>query len=329
MSDDDSQLFSFLGKFFVPSVYYMKINNEKTDIEAIRSLLKKNLPTYEPGNPGNPGSGFEVINIDFDIDLLKNDLEILEIAKKTIIIGYILEKWSKKRVFKDGSWIREDQRSVIENYLFWHVPNICIIRGSKFGDDRLRQEVGVHVAPFSSFEKRLTFDPDFFVWLVWKKRCQENLESDMKIGFMKDLGTTGDEDLMGGEVEARKSLDATKSLPILICLLHGKRLSNCEVSFDINNRFGTLKVNSNGRIEVIQSLGDLKYKTSIERAFLGYYFINRLQKLYEKWKKLNLDLRYPPDTFFHELVSFCKEEGIGIYSNVTELIDEYERKRTE
>ncbi len=173
------------------------------------------------------------------------------------------------------------------------------------------------------------FDSDFLLWIIMNFRNRNfELDDNFRILKLSDLSTAGDErgDYIGRKISTEKSINVSQSIPMLFTLLSGREPIYCKFAFIIDDYSGTIKISNDGKISILHSFGILKLVSPIERIIISLHFVLRLVDLYEKWKNLELNLKYPSREDFLNIIHDCREMGMRFY-DIQDIIEKYRRKR--
>ena len=329
MSNEEEEEIEFpiIGNFNIPIIYPVNIENQ--DLDIIENL---ELPHYQDGvgNALNPSKGYYIHQDLEPTEFINGHTELKEIFENLTLIDFIIDNYGNISRYVEGKIIKEPRRLGVRiNNIFWVQPDLLIIRGSKktaeiFKDsfeNIFRRDI-VLGAPYQ-------FDPWFFIWLIYNFRNNTpEVDDDFFIELMLDMTVEGlVEDLTGQYAIAKKSLDVSRSLIILIPLLEKKFPSDVKLGINVNNLTAVIKINKNGRILIYQSRGISKELTRLERTIVGCLILRKLINLYQKWKRLSTKEKIPPPEFIDNISQELTNKGVEITSNVADTKNLYIEKR--
>lgn len=325
--EEEEVEFPITGNFNIPIIYPVNIENQDLDINE-----NLELPQYQDGvgNALNPSKGYYIHQDLEPTEFINKHTELKEIFDNFTLIDFIVDNYGNTSRYIEGKIIKEQRRLGVRiNNIFWVQPDLLIIRGSK-------KTAKIFKASFENIFRRdillgapYQFDPWFFVWLIFKYRNKTpEVDDDFFLELMLDMSVEGlVEDLTGQYALAKKSIDVSRSLIILIPLLEKKFPSDVKLGINVNNLTAVIKINKTGRIIIYQSRGISKELNRLERTIVGCLIIRRIINLYQKWKDLSTIEKIPPPEFIDNISQELINKGVEITSNVADTKSMYIEKR--
>lgn len=204
-----------------------------------------------------------------------------------------------------------------EDYLF--------IRGPKSMSEDISEYLQKSIQYGDLYEIR--FDPDFFTWVLYEYINGRKLSSKLNVNLLTDCKVAGDHDSYGEFNRVSGSQDIQDSIPILMGILSGKKITSLGGEF-------ILEGYQNIRADI--SLDSLHVKaghdafagvTDVNRMLLSISFINVVCRCFELWSQLSSEERYPPPQFFEDLRDRLQSSGVDLEFSAGPVIDEYREKR--
>lgn len=319
--------FPITGNFNIPIIYPVNIENQDLDINE-----NLELPHYQEGvgNALNPSKGYYIHQDLEPTEFINEHTELKEIFDNFTLIDFIIDNYGNTSRYIEGKIIKKQRRMGVRiNNIFWIQPDLLIIRGSK-------ETAKIFKNSFENIFRRdillgapYQFDPWFFIWLIFNFRNNTpEVDDDFFIELMLDMSVEGPvEDLTGQYALAKKSLDVSRSLIILIPILEKKFPSDVKLGINVNNLTAMIKIYKNGRILIYQSRGISKVLTRLERTIVGCFIIRRIINLYHKWEVLSTIDKIPPPEFIDVISQELINKGVEITSNVADTKNMYIEKR--
>lgn len=327
-NEEEEYEFPITGKFNIPLIYPVSINNNNLNIyESLERLHNYEAGT---GTAANPSNGYFVHEDLEATEFIDNNPELKEIFDRLILIDFIMDNYGNISRYQDGRIINEQRRTGVKvNNLFWLQPELIIVKGSLkiaqiFKDsfeNTFRREV--------LLGKPYIFDQWFFVWLIFNFRNNNpEIIDNFYLELMLDMIVEGEiEDLDGQYAAAKRSLDVSRSLVILLPLLAKKLPSEIKFGIMVNNLTATIEIHKTGRILIYQKSGILKTLNILDRTILGCFIIKKITELYDYWKDLPNQEKYPPPEFIDDIVHEFNDRGLTITNNVVDTKNMYAEKR--
>jgi hypothetical protein len=350
---EDNDRFDYSGRLVFNGIYsteFLTDEDSEVNREVLRERLAGRLYPYEEGKPGDPGNGYEEINLE---EYAQQGVEegriesreaevLLPIAQDAISQKYIKEKYdTKERVDEEGNSEQTTIRNRLTTYVFWDYPNHIFIKGAQqsaettAADTRtaLTPEVGEGEETLSSDGgapgvrmNGMEFDQHFLLWLVYRDYTGESLANDIQIRRITDGKTEGgdEQDFFGRSNQVGESADIVRSTPFIEAVSQNKKPSMLEGIFTLHPFDLKAKVYDQGKVQLKaqEALGPTQ---SLRRILISLYFLRHFSELYEHWEDMDDSQRFVPPTFIQELHEIAKAEGIHIERSaepiVTELLD--------
>lgn len=287
---------------------------------------------YNGGTPIESDSGLERINFANELKQIDEINEQLErLADQTLSFEFTDEKWVETFGYNEEG---EEQIFYTEEHdnliFFWnYVDGTMMLKGDKQSLNKKSDQLQGSLADDFRMES-IDFDYDFFLWLIFNEYTDGGLSAGSDITIRKitqsetiESNPTDDERI---SVEGKDNL--LHSVVFIAPVLNGKKVDSLQGQFLIGSRQVTAKIGFGGRVHVM--IGDTPMESweDIRRMGTALLFLSELTDLYQTWKNLSPDQKYPPGSFFDDLADEADNEGWRLRFDPEELKQEYERKRT-
>jgi hypothetical protein len=314
------------------------------DPENIHSQLLDDLPSFSRGSPNNQQKGFDEINL-ADIAEIQNtalgedspqviDDELVETAETVIDRRYIWENYvgsgNREFVDEDGNSTNAWIRSTDEAYVYWMYPGFILIQGSQGKVEPTERRINAALGEDVDVEN-LRFDPDFFLWLLYRHTAQgKSISGPISVQSLSSSEVYGDLEQFGHRGRVEDSANIAESLPIIAALLQEMEFRMMEGLFSVNGFSLKIQIQTEGRIHVKVADAIDDAETRLKRVLLALLFVSEFVSLYKKWREdLPPTEQYPPFTFFDDLAGTAARNNAQFTFDVDDLIEYYEKKRGE
>lgn len=350
---EQNDRFDYSGRLVFNGIYSTEIlaeNEEESDKEVLRERLADRLYPYEEGKPGDPGKGYEEIDLEKYAQraveegrLEPREAEVLfPIAEDVISQKYIKEKYdTEEGVDEEGNAEVTTIRNRLTTYVFWDYPDHIFIKGAQQsaettaadtrtaltaeeggGEETLFSDGGAPGVRLNGIE----FDQHFLLWLVYMDHTDGSLANDIQIRRITDGKTEGgdEQDFFGRSNQVGESADIVRSTPFIEAVSQNKKPSMLEGIFRLSPFDLKIKVYDQGKVQ-LKAQEALDPTQPLRRILISLYFLRHFSELYEQWEDMDADQRFVPPTFIQELHRIAEAEGIHIERSVepivTELLD--------
>ncbi|MHA1272183.1 MAG: hypothetical protein ACTSQS_01980, partial [Promethearchaeota archaeon] len=308
--------FPITGPFNIPKIFPVEIINKNIDIN--KSLR---FPIYreQSGTRDNPNKGFYIHKQLESTEFINDHPPLREILKNLIMIDFIIDDYKNISSYKNGKIIKEINRIGVKvNNIFWIKPDLIIVKGSLDTAEKFKESFQNNFRREIILGEPYKFDSWFLLWLIYNYRINNSeVIRDFYLDLMLDMTVEGDIiDIEGQKAAARKSLNVSKSLVILLPLLAKKLPIEIKLGISVNNLAAVIELNIKGRIKIYQTRGIFKDLSNLDRTVLGCFIIKRIIDLYNYWNSLTNSEKIPPPEFIDDIVKECKQRGLEITGNV-------------
>lgn len=322
MAPKEDNAFTYDGHLiFHP--YSTTIRSENEGQTNISKSLSESLPEYSDSNT-EKNKGFKKIHLD---EHYRNRDFSRELDPSSIIaLQFIREEIQSTEAYYDGKRVEVEIPERHSADIYWHYPDYMFFRGAQIDVKEAQSSIRSALFQYVRIEN-IGFEPDFLLWLFYNyfSSLDNNLIDILRI---TNVGLEGSHDLFGAENLVRDSVDAARSVPILLGLLQNKSITSLEADFNHNGDQIRAEI-KRGKVLLKASKGVMTSATDLNRIMTALEFMRNIVKTFKKWQHLAPSQKYPPLDFFKELYDVCKEQGIRIDSPSTEPLREYAAKRGE
>ncbi|GGK56637.1 hypothetical protein [Haloarcula sebkhae] len=333
MAEDERPDFDYSGRLVFNGLRRTVVNHD--DPEDMREELLSDLREFSRGNPHDEKKGFRDLDLSSLVNgqgyVLESDLENL--ASDLIDKEYVWENYegSENREFVDNdgnttsAWLRNTSNA----YVYWDFPDYLLVQGSKDKVEKTLSRVNSSLGEEVKTEE-LDFDSDFFLWLVYRYVDDEvNVPGPISVRRLESSEVMGDQDDYGHRGRVEDSQNIAKSLPIIVAILQEMDFQMIEGMFKVNGYDVTAEIKTSGRIHV-KVAGDVdNAETQLKRALIALFFVDEFVGLYTKWEQMDDTEKYPPFSFFDDLIGAASENNVELEFDLDDLIEDYEDKRGE
>ncbi len=322
----DPTAFEYQGHLIFNGIYQTEIN----DLDFNSRDIFEQLPEYEPGTPTKPARGF--VPTDLKQTASSQDVSdrgLLQAIEDILSFQYTHEKYASQEVVnKDGDTDMAYVRDINDVGVYWSYPDYLFIRGTQpdvqtaIGD--LRGAVGEKIEI-----QELEFDPDFIFWLLYHHYQNKDITDELSVVRLTDAELQGEEaDLFGSHGEIHDSVDVSQSVPVLLGLLRGNKISSISGHFDVLGHYISAEISSAGRVH-IRTQGDIAEANDLDRMIMALSFLQVLTSVYNQWSQKTPQEKYPPVEFFEEIYNTCIDQGVRVSFGLDTVVEEYLSKRGE
>lgn len=321
----DSSSFEYQGQLVFNGIYRTELRDPNFSNREIFELL----PEYEPGTPTKPASGFAPA--DFKQTASKqgvNDIGLLHTIDDIISINYTYEEYNSQEVInEDGDTDMAYVREINDVGVYWSYPDYLFLHGTlhdvQTAIDHLRGVINDKIVI-----EPLDFSHDFIFWLLYQHYQNEDITEEFSVARLTNAELVGESDLFGSHGEIQDSVDVSQSVPVLLGLLRGNKISSISGHFRVLGHYISAEISSSGRVHV-RTKGDIAEANDLERMIMALSFIRVLASTYNKWSQMSPKDKNPPVEFFEDLYETCVDQGVRISFSLDSVIEEYLSKRGE
>lgn len=324
MSSDNGDQFSYEGQLVFNGIHLTNVLDADFDFDYI---IEEQLATYTKGSIERPGRGYHTIPF---ADYVARDpnigRHINELLGDINAFRYLEEKWEYRETELEGE---TDNRPTIQDYStfdgYWAFPNYLFIKADKSKATKAQNLVSQTLNEYLSLQE-IEFSPEFLLWLFSREKNDETVPGEISVNMLTDAEIRGNEpDLFGQHSKVDDSIDITKSAPVLIGVLSQKGLVAIEGVFGLADRFVRARIDSDGRVH-IKADHAISGSSDVERMAISLAFLKQLIDLYQHWKNLDSEHRYPPLEFFTDIYKECQRQGVEVTFSIDDVVDEYRKK---
>ncbi|PSG98468.1 hypothetical protein BRD56_00585 [Thermoplasmatales archaeon SW_10_69_26] len=293
--------------------------------------IGEELSTFGDGTPTNPSKGFRQLDLSEEVDVRVFETEsFAPVVEDMQSFEYIAEDYGTQMEFVTGEGDRQQgrPRSLDRAHIHWHWPDYFFVQGSQSVAEAAAEEIVSELDLDSADVQRFTFDNDFFLWMYKKNHDGDPLSESLDLLKWTDAEATGDLPYLGSSTEVQESEDVGRSIPILVAVLRNMDLASLEGIFEVGSYAMTASIGSQGKVHV-KSEQTVQKASNIARVFLSNLFLHELTNLYENWKTLDPEEKYPHPSFFSSLWDNASEQGANLDMDFDRVVEEYAAKRGE
>jgi len=292
----------------------------------VQWTLQNKLPEYEQGDPTSPGDGFRIANTHellMEMDLINEFPSLNEL----IHINYIWEKYQKRMVYDESEddFVERSTVDISTSDLFWVYPQYFFTRASKQDSNRVRSRMR-SILVNSLRIKNVEFERDFFIWLLHKDYQNKTIDNELRLRRIQSIELAGEVDVFGEQTQFSDFQGS--SAVTLLPLLEGKTPESIEAMFSYSGYDFVANINHN-RIQILASKGSLQESSDLEKMALALSFVTKFTALYDYWKHLPKEERYPPVSMFKEIYREAVEKGYETQGISQSLMEKYRQIRGE
>lgn len=292
----------------------------RTEIEW---TLENKLPEYEQGNPASPGDGFRIANTPELLQQMNSPRDYSNISH-LVHINYVRERYQKKMAYDEDEddFVETSTVEISTSDLFWIYSQYLFIRASKQDCDRVHSRMRSMLVNSLRVDS-LSFERDFFIWLLYKDYQSENINHNLGLRQIQSIQVEGSDGF--GEQQEFSDLRSS-SEAALLPLLEGNTPESIEATFLYQGSDLVVNISRN-RIQVLASRGALQELSDLERMTFALSFVTEFTSLYDQWKHLAKEDKYPPVSFFKEIYRAAVEKGFETEGISQSLIEKYRQVR--
>lgn len=328
MSDpqDPDEKFEYDGRLVFNGIY---IEADSTPFDSKEDLLNE-LTEFTEGSPGEPGFGFEDLQLaDWADRYREMPVELQEVVNDVWDIKYRRETYdlSEDLVDEQGNPVTGFVSDDWSAYLYWYPEEFMILQASKEKlkdlESKLFPTVGRSNFEFERAEKgenaesgdesngegnndgvngdtsHRLFHPEFLQWLVWKYDTTGHANGLELIEF-SDASMSGNLSNFGKTNDVGDSKDITKSHPIIAGMLDDRSFDKLEGIFEVADTEVDTQIWDDGRIRVMAQ-EDVGRASQYERVLITNKFLRELLNVYIEWRSMDPINKYVHPGYFADL----------------------------
>ncbi|MFC5133532.1 hypothetical protein GJ633_00795 [Halorubrum sp. CBA1125] len=287
---------------------------------------------YTEGTPNEPDEGFKQIDTPEKLQMMTELSEKTEkFARGLYALEYVDEDWVETWGYDENA---NEQMYFHPNHdkirIYWdYVNGVMMFKGQK----RLLEQKQTDLLGALSGDMKMdsvSFDFDFFLWILYKQYAGEPLSSDLRVRKIKRASTVADvegsSDNMGvGQV--KDSQNVLRSVLLIAPILSGKQIDGIQGDFILDEHQVTALIEFGGKVHVKVSDNPLSTLSDLRRMGVSLRFLSELINLFDDWEHLDPEDRYPPPSFFDAMADNAEEEGWPPRFDAEDVKARYERKR--
>lgn len=287
-----------------------------------------NFDEYTTGSPNEPQVGFA------EIDLPEKLREMGELSEATEEFAQGLHSFQ----YIDEDWVEQlgydeqgDETMFFlpehdEIRVYWdYVNDVIVFKGGKRLLERKQDDLMAALSDDVGMDP-VTFDFDFFLWILYKQHQGEQLSEEMRVRKITRSSTAAETkgNLGVGRVESN---DVLRSVLLIASVLSGKKIDEIKGDFIMGDYRVEAWIEFGGKVHVTVSDSPLSTLSDLRRMGISLRFLSQIVDLFEDWTRLDLEDRYPPPSFFEEIAENAEEEGWEPRFDLEDVKSRYERKR--
>lgn len=289
-----------------------------------------NFDEYTPGSPNEPHAGFAAIELPEKLRQMRELSEATEkFAQGLHSFRYIDEDWVEQLGYdSDGNeamFFRPDHDEV---RVYWdYVNDVIIFKGGKRLLERKQDDLMAALSDNVEMAT-VTFDFDFFLWILYKQHQGEQLSDDIRVREITRSSTAAETkgNLGVGSVDSNNVL---RSVLLIASVLSGKKINKIKGDFIMGDYRLEALIEFGGKVHIQVTDSPLSTLSNLRRMGIALRFLSQIVNLYDDWKRLDSEERYPPPSFFDEIAENAEEEGWELLFDPEDVKARYERKRQE
>lgn len=320
--------------------------DEIDDREALRERLESKLYQYESGRPGNPGKGYEEINLEelTEVAVEEGRLEgryrdaVLPISKNIISQKYIKETYDTEEIVdEEGTSEARTVRHYITTYLLWDFPDFLFIKGSETSASTTAADTTSALAVgggngslstdgggmLGATLDSVDFDSHFLLWIAYKENLDNFLGNDVHILRISDAETEGgdEQDFFGRTNQVGESANVIRSTPFIEAISQNKKPTMIEGIFSLAPFNLKVKIHNDSKVE-LKAQHALDPQDKLRRMLIALYFLRNFIEMYQQWEDKDAADRFVPPSFIQEMHEIAEAEGIRIERSAEPIISE-------
>lgn len=322
------ELYAYDGWLVFNELFTAKIfsDDDRSAKDVIDSFRE-----YKPGNPKDPGNGYKITDFPEHLrNMGQLSDELYEFSQHLHSFDYVDEDWVEQWGYDaDGNEQLYYQPDHDEVDIFWDADGeVMMLRGDKQLLERKKEDLRSDLSGSIQIES-VSFDFDFFLWVLYKKYKSEQLNSSLRVRKLTRGKTVGNSsDNLGREARVIGSESVLKSVMLIAPLLYGKKIHSIQGSFIIGDRNQIkAEIHHEGKVHVKVTDSPLSGLEDLQRMGLSVWFLSELVHLYIFWENLDPTERYPPESFFDDLADNAEREGWDLQFDPVDVKQEYKLKR--
>lgn len=308
----------------------------KTTVHGVERVSPQEIvgafDEYTPGSPSEPEKGFTQEALPEKLQRMAELNEATEdFAQGLHALRYVDEDWVEQWGYDENA---NEEMYFLPNHdevrIYWdYVNDVMMFKGQKRLLEHKQDDL---IGALSGDVKMdsITFDFDFFLWILYKQYADEPLSSDLRVRKITRGSTVADvsdtTDNMGvGQVE--DSRNVLRSVLLIAPVLSGKRIDSIQGDFILGKHQVRALIEFGGKVHVKVTDSPLSTLSDLRRMGISLRFLSELVNLFDDWEHLKPEERYPPPSFFDAMAQNAEEEGWPPRFDAEDVKARYERKR--
>lgn len=288
-----------------------------------------NFDKYTPGSPKDPESGFEIMPLSEKLQDMGELNEATEsFARGLHSLQYVDEDWVEQWGYdENGNEAMYFHANHDEVRIYWdYVNDVMMFKGQKQLIEQKQDDLVGALSGDIQMDT-VTFDFDFFLWVLYKEYQGEQLTDDLRVrNITRGSTLTETKDNMGaGQVQDSNNI--LRSILLIAPVLSGKKIKQIQGNFILGNHQVKAAIKHGGKVHVKVSDSPLSMLSDLRRMGVSLRFLSKMVNLFQNWERLDPEERYPPPAFFDNMAENAEEEGWGPGFDPDDLKSQYERKR--
>ncbi|AGB37786.1 hypothetical protein [Natronococcus occultus] len=284
---------------------------------------------YSSGSPNEPDSGFEVKELPDKLQQMGELSEATEeFAQGLHALRYVDEDWVEQWGYDEDG---KEEMYFLPNHdeirIYWdYVNDVVAFKGQKQLLKRKQDDLLAALSGDVKLEE-VNFDFDFFLWILYKQYQGEPLSTDLRVRNITRGSTAAETKDNMGAGDVRESNNVLRSVLMIAPILSGKKIDKIQGNFIMGNHQVKAQIEFGGKVHVKVSDSPLSTLSDLRRMGVSLRLLSELVTLFEDWKQLDPEERYPPASFFDDMTDNAEEEGWIARFDPEEVKERYKRKR--
>lgn len=324
--------FTYQGRLVFNGIYKLY----RDDHNFAPEKILENLPGFEKGTPGKPGSGYVISKLS-DVptrgskNAKYNHRGVESVLSDTFLIRYKYEEYESDRGIVNGEEKEIYTRSINEVDIYWTGSDHILVRGSRDNKKKAVSELKRIIGGNIRLHE-VEFDYRFLLWIFYNSYINESLNNRVKIKSLTDAEIRNKTTQPTEIKRFSNSPDVTKSdsvLRDLLATISGKELSMVGGEFHVEDMLISANIDTRSRIH-IKTRHSISDMTDIYRVGTSIFFINTIMDIYDGWSGKERSNKHPPPKFFKDVRSYLSNKGVEVQLSLDDtLIPYYEEKKDE
>lgn len=284
---------------------------------------------YMPGSPNEPADGFELIELPDKLQRMGELSEETEdFARGLHSIQYVDEDWVEQLGYDEyGNETMYFLPNHDEVRIYWdYVNDVMIFKGRKQLLERKQDDLMAAMSGDVKMDS-ISFDFDFFLWILYKQYQEEPLSADLRVRRITRSSTAAETKDNMGAGHVKDSNNVLKSVLLIASVLSGKKIDEIQGDFIMGNHQVKALIEFGGKVHVKVTDSPLSTLSDLRRMGISLRFLSEMVNLFDDWERLDPEERYPPPSFFDDMAQNAEEEGWEPRFDPEEVKARYERKR--